>query len=261
MRYLRLWITFFKNCLTRELEFRSNFFIQIIGNVIELLVTIVFFKVIYLHISTIGGWGIYETLFLVGTNQLITNLHNAFFGLNIPRISEYTRSGNLDLMLIKPIDTQFFVSCRYINFASLMSIIFPLFLLYYVVINSNFMFSSFLVFLYLLLIFCGVLIRYTIGFGTMILSFWVTRIEALYSLYSDFFSLAGYPSSIYQGVIRIFFIFIIPLIVVANFPVMIAIKLLNPIYTLYALLISVLFFTFSRILFKFALRCYSSASS
>jgi ABC-2 type transport system permease protein len=95
----------------------------------------------------------------------------------------------------------------------------------------------------------------------MTLSFWVTRAEALHSLYTDFFSLSGYPASIYQGAMRFFFTFIIPVVVVANFPVMIVIKLLNPIYTLYALAISLLFFTLSRTFFKFALKYYSSASS
>lgn len=261
MRYLRLWSSFAKNCLAREMEFRANVIIQLLGNLLQFVVIIVFFRVIYLHTPAIGGWGIYHTLFLVGTNQLINNCYSAFFGLNIPRISEYTREGKLDFILVTPVDAQFLTSLRYVSFSSLVSLVVPLFLIGYAVIEGSMAISITLVLIYLLLLLCGLLVRYSIGFAVMLVSFWTKRAEALHSLYSDFFTLSGYPAVIYPGAMRVFFTFIIPVIVVANFPVMIATRLLSPIYTLYALAISVLFFVVSRTLFKFALRYYSSASS
>lgn len=243
------------------MEFRGNLIIQLLGNLLQFGVIVVFFRVIYLHTPAIGGWSLYQTLLLVGTNQLINDSYSAFFGLNIPRISEYTREGKLDFILIRPVDAQFLTSVRYVSFPSLISSVFPLLLIGYVVIEGGVAISITLVLIYMLLLLCGLLVRYSIGFAVMLVSFWTKRAEALHSLYSEFFTLSGYPASIYPGAMRVFFTFIIPVIVVANFPVMIATRLLSPTYALYALAISVLFFVASRTLFMFALRYYSSASS
>ncbi|MCD5383235.1 hypothetical protein LR066_00545 [candidate division WOR-3 bacterium] len=71
MHYFRLWISFAKNCLSRELEFRQNFLVRISGNILWFITTILFFRVIYLHTPTIGGWELWQSMLLVSTNQII----------------------------------------------------------------------------------------------------------------------------------------------------------------------------------------------
>ena len=243
------------------MEFRGNFAIQVAGNLLRLGITILFFQIIFLHTPTIGGWDIHTTLLLVAVNQLVNNLYNAFFSINITRISDYVREGTLDFILVKPVDPQFFTTLRYVSFSALFSLIFPLLIISYLATIGNIAFSLPIFLLFLLLLLCGVAIRYAIGLAVMTLSFWVTEAYALHSLYSEFFSLSGYPAVIFRGGWRIFFTFVIPIIVVANFPVMAVTQALSTTALLFALGISALLLLVTRKFFHFALRNYCSASS
>jgi len=243
------------------MEFRGNFVIQIAGNLLRLGITILFFGVIFLHAPTIGGWDIHTTLLLVAVNELINNLYRTFFSINITRISEYVREGTLDFILVKPIDPQFFTTLRYVSFSALFSLVFPLLIIFYLVAAGNITFSLPIFALFLLLLLCGVAIRYAFGLAVMTLSFWVTEVEALHGLYSEFFSLSGYPAVIFRGGWQFFFTFIIPIIVVANFPVMVVTQMLSSTAILFAVGLSALLLLITRKFFHFALRNYCSASS
>ena len=243
------------------MEFRGNFAIQVAGNLLRLGITILFFHIIFLHTATIGGWDIHTTLLLVAVNQLVNNLYNAFFSINITQISDYVREGTLDFILVKPVDPQFFTTFRYVSFSALFSLIFPLLIISYLTTTGNITFSLPIFSLFLLLLLCGVAIRYAFGLAVMTLSFWVTEAYALHTLYSEFFSLSEYPAVIFRGGWQIFFTFIIPIIVVANFPVMAVTQALSTTALLFALGISALLLLVTRKFFHFALRNYCSASS
>lgn len=261
MRYIHLWVEFFKNCFKRELEFRGNFVIQIFGNFLQFTISIIFFKVLYLHVSTIGGWDIYRTLLLLGTTQLVNELYNVFFGENIPKISRYISKGDLDFLLLKPVDTQFLISTRYINYSAIFSLIYPACVIIFSIYTGNIAVSVFQCIIYIFLLLFGFLMRYAFGFGVMVLSFWVTRIGALHSLSSEFFQQSKYPISIFKGGMRIFFTFIIPIILIGNYPVLSITKDLRLHYPITAFILAILFFYLTRAFFKWGIKFYSSASS
>lgn len=261
MRYVDLWISFFRNCLLRELEFRGNCLIKVAGNLLRLAITMVFFQVLFLHTPTIGGWDIHSTLLLVAVNQMVNGLYNAFFSTNITRIPDYVREGTLDFVLVKPIDPQFLTTLRYVNFSALFSLVFPLLIIFYLVAAGSIAVSLSAFALSLLLLSCGVAIRYALGLAVMTLSFWATETYALHSLYTDFFSLSGYPAVIFHGGWQIFFTFIVPVIVVANFPVMALMQVLDATAVLFALGLAAVLLLVTRRFFHFALRNYCSASS
>jgi len=261
VRYVDLWISFSRNCLLRELEFRGNCLIKMAGNLLRLAITMVFFQVLFLHTPTIGGWDIHSTLLLVAVNQMVNGLYNAFFSTNITRIPDYVREGTLDFVLVKPIDPQFLTTLRYVNFSALFSLVFPLLIIFYLVAAGSIAVSLSAFALSLLLLSCGVAIRYALGLAVMTLSFWATETYALHSLYTDFFSLSGYPAVIFRGGWQIFFTFIVPVIVVANFPVMALMQVLDATAVLFALGLAAVLLLLTRWFFHFALRNYCSASS
>ncbi len=240
--------------------FRANFLLRLLGNLLSFGINIIFFQLIYLNVSTIGGWQLYETLILVGSCQIVNYLHSAFFG-GISRFSDYVEEGTLDLILLKPVDPQFLISTRYINYQSLLSLVFPLALIVYVMGWQGITLSFLHLILYLLLLICGLLIRYALGFLIMSSSLWVVRADALYALYDYIASLAQYPLSIYPAVVKVIFTFLIPIIIIANFPALSLLGELDPRFILLSLLVSSFFFFLARGMFLFSLRFYTSASS
>ncbi|MCM8807907.1 MAG: ABC transporter permease [Candidatus Omnitrophica bacterium] len=262
MKYFYLWWLFFISCFKKEIIFKGDFFLKIISHLFWFLFSIIFFRIIYLYKSEIGGWNLYQTLCLLSVNQIIISLYESFFAPNIRKFQNYIEDGSFDHFIIKPLDLQFFVSTRFINFNPLFSLSFSILLLIYSLKNLNLSinFMNILIFLFLLLI--GVVIRYIFGFLIMTLSFYFVRINSLYALHNEFLKYSGYPSSIYPKPAQFFFIFIIPVIVIANFPAMSLMKFcLSYKIILYSIVFVLFMFFLSRKFFYYSIKKYVSASS
>src|SRR5205807_9829805 len=73
---------------------------------------IIFFGIIFGQVSNIGGWSQWEVILLIGTHQMIAQIFQAFFFVNVANIPELVRTGKLDSLLVLPIDSQFAVSTK-----------------------------------------------------------------------------------------------------------------------------------------------------
>ena len=71
-----------------------------------------------------GGWGKYQFLIFLATTLFANSLVGAFFMPNLSEFSELIRTGNLDFALVKPIDTQFLISLRKIEWSTLSNFLF-----------------------------------------------------------------------------------------------------------------------------------------
>lgn len=262
MRYFHLWISFFISCFKKEIIFKSDFFLKIISHLLWFLFSIIFFRIIYLHTPQIGGWNLYQTLCLLSVNQIVISLYESFFARNIRNFQNYIEDGSFDHFIIKPVDLQFFVSTRFINFNSIFSLPLSVFLLIYSLKNLNLDLNFIDVSIFIFLLLIGISIRYIFGFLIMTLSFYFVRIHSLYALHNEFLRYSGYPSSIYPKFAQFFFTFIIPIIVIANFPAMRLMKFcLSPKIIFYSLFFVLFLFILSRKFFYYSIKKYVSASS
>ena len=58
---------------------------------------------------------------LVGTHQIIAQLFQAFFFVNVANIPELVRTGKLDSLLVLPVDSQFAVSTKQFGLDSIVN--------------------------------------------------------------------------------------------------------------------------------------------
>jgi len=95
------------------------------------------------------------------------------------------------------------------------------------------------------------------------LCFWIIRAQGLVYGYFNLFNIGRYPDTIYRGLFKLVFSWLIPIIIVANIPARLLIHASeNPWPTMLQLLIATLFMLGStRLMWNAALRHYSSASS
>src|SRR6476659_1830779 len=101
-----------RNSLIREMSFKANFLLWMLVEVLWFLGQIVFFSIVFGSINRIGDWSKWEVVLLVGTHQIIAQLFQAFFFVNVANIPELVRTGRLDSLLVLPIDSQFAVSSK-----------------------------------------------------------------------------------------------------------------------------------------------------
>lgn len=261
MKYWRIAFLLLKQNLLRELLFRGNFFLSIGANLLWLLVSIIFFGAIYLHVPSIGGWTMEEILLLVSISEIVHLMYKGLLGQGVARIPNLIRTGQLDHLLLKPIDSQFLVSLHRVDYHSLISLIFPLLLLVYSAKRLNVSLDIVQTGVFLLLLFVGVFVLYSVGLFIVSLAFWLTQVQALYALFQEIFALSAYPESIFHGALRMFFTFIVPVIVIANFPTFTVIgKDVNNLW-LFVILVSCLWGWVARWMWIYGMKHYASASS
>jgi ABC-2 type transport system permease protein len=262
-RYLEIWGIMLRNSLIRELSFKANFILWMIVEVLWFAGQIVFFSIIFGQVDSIGDWSKWEVILLVGTHQMIAQLFQAFFFVNVANIPELVRTGRLDSLLALPIDSQFAVSTKQFGLDSIFNAILGGIVVIVSLSNLQVTPSISMVALYLVALCFGVAIHYSIMLSLAAVSFWIVRAQGLVYGYFNFLTNARFPDVIFPRLFRFIFSWIIPVVIVANIPARLLIKPLdNPVWLMLHLVVagSMAFFG-ARIFWRFALRHYSSASS
>src|SRR5262245_12522015 len=102
--YSRVWLTFVRNGLIREMTFRGNFIAEVLTIIFWFAAQIVLFDVIYRQAPVIRDWNRHEYFAFMATAMLINAIVEGLFMPNCANFGELIRSGDLDFALLKPID-------------------------------------------------------------------------------------------------------------------------------------------------------------
>ncbi len=280
--YLRIFGTFLRNSLMRDMSFRADFLLQCLSSTAWALMNFALFKLIYRFTDSIGrgtGWEQSEFFVFLGTVWIINSLIQTFFMANFDEFSEQIRTGSLDFALLKPVDTQFLISFPRANWSQL-----PNALLGAAVVGwftwdlavepgSQMTLRWFSLPVYLLYVACGIVIMYSVMIAMASTSIWLGRNQNLYDFWFYVTNFYRYPMEIYQrGTIGWSlwgaFTFVIPILIVSNVPARVLAQPLGSPWkwwewglAAFALLAAASGLWISRQVFQMALRSYRSASS
>ncbi|WP_339742148.1 ABC-2 family transporter protein [uncultured Rubinisphaera sp.] len=266
--YLGVWTRCAKNSIVRELSFRSNFLITIITRGFWFAAQLILFEIIYQNVNTIADWNRAEYFGFMATGMLINAIIESLFMPNCANFSELIRTGNLDFVLLKPIDTQFLISIEKINLAMMNQILLSGALLAYSLANLDRTIGLVNVLMYLLLVAVGVIFFYCLMITLASTSVWFGRNQGLYDFWFYVTVFARYPQQIYTGgalaeSIRVLFSFVLPILLVVTVPAQILVnKALEPSWiALWSVMMTAIFFVVSRRVFLWSIGKYRSASS
>ena len=267
-KYLRVFLTFARNSLVRNMTFRANFIIECISSVSWMLMNLGFYVLVFQFTSMIGGWGHYQFFVFLATTLFINSLVEAFFMPNAEEFSELVRTGGLDFALLKPIDTQFLVSLTKVDWSSFSNFAFAIALLAYSLAKLDYTPNLLEITLYPIYVLCGVMIMYSLMIILAATSVWLGRNQTLYDFWFYITNFARYPREIYRGALgdplRLAFTFFIPVLVVVNVPARLLALPMHQEYwylALFAILATAVCMVASRWMFVRALEAYRSASS
>jgi viologen exporter family transport system permease protein len=262
-RYIEIYSIMLRNSLIREMSFKANFILWMIVEVLWFCGQILFFSIIFGAVNRIGDWTKWEVVLLVGTHQIIAQLFQAFFFVNVANIPELVRTGKLDSLLLLPIDSQFSVSTKQFGLDSVVNALLGAVVVIFSLTRLGLVPSPSAVLLYLAALAFGVAIHYSIMLSLAAVSFWIVRAQGLVYGYFNFLNIARYPDVIFPRLFRFIFSWIVPVVIVANIPARLLIKSLGePGWLIFQLIVAAsIAFLWSRIFWRFALRRYSSASS
>ncbi|MFP6764703.1 MAG: ABC-2 family transporter protein [Planctomycetaceae bacterium] len=270
--YRRVWSTFFRNALVREMTFRGNFLINLVTRAFWFTAQITLFRIIFSNVDFISDWSEPQYFAFMATGMLINAIIEAFFMPNCANFSELIRTGNLDFALLKPIDTQFLISCEKMELAMINQIVLACSLLGYALYQIGEPVSVLQIVAYLTFLAVGVAFFYSLMIALASTSIWLGRNQGLYDFWFYITVFARYPRSIYNGVdpvrletgevLQAAFTFIIPILLVVTVPAeFIARTMSDWTYPGILMATSLAGLVISRWTFTSALKSYRSASS
>lgn len=278
--YGKVFLTFARNSLVRDMTFRTNFVLQCVSSIGWTLMNIGFYLILFQYAPTIGegsGWDQEKFFLFIATTWFINSIVQAFFMPNAEEFSELIRTGGLDFALLKPIDTQFLISLRRIDWSSLSNFLAGLVIaavsLYQLAVREvdPMVPSALSLVLYVFFLGCGVAIMYSLMICLSATSIWLGRNQTLYNFWFYITNFSRYPMEMYNRgwgtPLYGFFTFVIPVLLVVNVPARLLARPINPrtnnewLLVGWALAATVLSLIASRWVFRKALLSYRSASS
>jgi len=260
-RYFKLYLAFIKNCLIREIEFRSHFILHNLIGIIWAVLTMATFIFIYQHIDVVNGWTLEEMLLLTATWFLFDRIFDGFFEINFRRFTPTVTRGWLDYILTRPISAQFYVSFRRFSFTTIFSNLSMVAVIVYLLIKYFWPVSLLNILSFIILFTAGMAIVYSLWFSSLLLVFWLGRVGNIEHLFRPVYQISRIPINITGPVLKPLFTYFLPLAFVATLPVTNLISNITPGLIVYGIFISITFLWLSHRLWLFALKYYSSASS
>jgi ABC-2 type transport system permease protein len=259
-KYFNIFQAFFKASAIAELEFRLNFVMRILNDIIWYIAQVFTFEVLYMHTNLIGSWNINQTRVFLGVLFIVDALYMIFLQENLDRFSEKVRRGELDLLLTKPINSQFMVSFQRVSVSCLGNLMIAI--AWFVASLINVQDVSWARALWIIILIpSGFAILYSVRFMMSALAIILVRAENIQFVWYQLYRLGMRPDSIYLRWLQLVLLTIIPVGLIASVP---ARAILDPprfwVFS-WSLIAAPLSIWLSHRFWRYALSKYQSASS
>lgn len=209
-----------------EASFRFSFFMVFIVEVVWLAVLLALNYVLFRHIDNLGPWSYHHVNFFSCLVAIYDQLFLAFFAGNFWAFSETLRTGTMDFVLTKPVNSLFSVFTRYQRLASMFSVLLSVAALVYfgMQINSdptvvNKIDFSFVNILGLMVLFAlGLILRVGLEIIVGTLMFITIEGEAVNIFRLNLQQFAKQPGFIYTGPMHVLLFYVFPLALITTMP-------------------------------------------
>ncbi len=260
-KYLKVYKKFLHTSLASELEYKTNILVDLITAILSLVGSIFLLSIFFQNSGYIGGWQFEQALIIQAIYTILNGITNTWFNPNLTEIVKHIREGTLDFVLLKPIDSQFFISLKKINPSGFLEIMLGFLLLFYCIrinqINLNLSFLT----LSLITISCSICILYSLWFFISTTTIWFVKTWNAIEVLRSFLYIGRFPLNSFSFSLRIFFSVFIPIAFITTIPSEVFLGLSVLWKIILEVIVATVFLITSRKLWLFALKFYSSASS
>jgi len=260
-RYLKIYLRLIQlNFSVFTANRTANFVAGIIGALGWGVISVLTMVLLTLKSSTVYGWTRSEIILMTALYAVFIGIYHTIFSKNFERFSEIIHKGQLDGVLLKPIDSQFFLSLWVINYLTILRIIFGAALSIYMMRTMSLTISVLDTLFFMLLFICGLITVYSIWYIVITLTIWFSNLTNLVDFLYNVTNIVRYPSETITHAGNVFLFVLIPLMFVLNVPVKVFLHKTTTGDVFGLLIFTLVFFFISRFFWKFALRFYTSVS-
>jgi len=261
MSFLRLALAHFRVGAMNELQYRVNFFIQVVQALLALTTGLVGLWLVFSQTEDLAGWRPAELLAVMGVHILMGGVVQMFIQPNMTRLMEDVRKGTLDYALTKPADAQTMVSIREVRIWSMVDVLTGAIVLGVSVTQLEHRVgfgdaAGFAIALVLgaVMIYCFWLILTTGAFR-------LVNVENILELFSGIYQAGRWPVGIYPGWMRGGLTFLVPVAFAVTVPAESLTSRLTTGTLVTAVVFTAVLVGVTRIVWRIGLRHYTGASA
>lgn len=262
IRSLKLIWMFARVSVQNDAAYRFDFLLRIVVAILHLGAELMGVWVIYSNTKSLNGWGVWESLTLLGVYRAIVGSIRIFIAPNMRSTMEDIRTGTLDYVLMRPVGSQFLASVRRVVLYELFDVMLGVGLATFSTVKLLGRMPAVQVLGFLFYLALGVTIVYSIWLTLATTSFWFTRVANIEMVFWNVFEVARYPVAIYPPAFRWFFTFVIPVMFITNVPAQAFFGKLPSMWVLVSGCITApVMFLLASAFWRFGVRRYSGASA
>lgn len=243
------------------MAYRADFFIEGGMSLVWMGLTLLPLVVLYQNGGVVAGWRAEEALVIIGYFMLVRAVLEGVVSPSLVELVERIRSGAFDYTLLKPVDAQVLISTSKFEPWKIFDVLGAVGLLVYAFYRRGYPPAPLDLVLGIALLFAGIAAMYAMWIACAAASFWVVRLDNLTYLLGAVFDVARWPIQVFHGAWRFIFTFIIPVALMTSYPAMALLGRLEPAYAAGVAGGAIALLIASRLLWRVAIRNYTSASS
>lgn len=261
MEAFRLLRDFFHVGVMNELQYRVNFFLQVVQSLLSLVSGLVALGLVFSYTDELGGWSRPELLAVMGVHILMGGLIRTTIQPNMERLMNDVQDGTLDYVLTKPADAQVLVSVRQVEVWQLVDVMLGLVVLIVAVLQmqGGIGLAQALGFAVALLL--GGLMIYSFWLMLTTGAFWFVRMDHIIELFQGLYAAGRWPIGIYPDWLRLGLTFLVPVAFAVTVPAEALTARLNLPVLGGAGLLTLVLLVLARRVWLIGLRRYSGASA
>ena len=261
MNAVRVGLLFLKVGVLNELQYRVNFFVQVLQSLIQVGTGLVMLSLVYSHTAQLNGWSESELLTLIGVQILLGGVIHTFIQPNMERLLEDVQQGTLDYALTKPEDSQILVSFRMVRMWQVVEMISGLVLIVVGLTRVGTSVGVLDAVSFAVAIAIGTVLVYCFWLIVTTGAFWVVRMEHVLELFEGIYQTGRWPVGVYPGWLKYSVTFLVPVAFAVTVPAEALTSRLHLGTFLLAVGFAIVLFAFTRWFWRFGLRHYSGASA
>ena len=258
---MRLALLFLRIGVMNEMQYRANFFIQLVQSAAVTGSGLVVLALVYSHTADLGGWTHPQLIAIMGVFTIVLGVIGFVIEPNMNRLGDDVRQGTLDLILTKPADAQLLVSVREFRLWSLTDVLVGTCVLIYGVTEFETSVGALQAAGFLVTLAAGSVMIYCFWLILTTGAFWFVRMEMVQEMFTGLYRAGQYPVGIYPGWLRYSLTYVAPLAFAITMPVESLTGRLT--WTRFGIAIAFMFVlvTLTRLIWRAGIRRYSGASA
>lgn len=260
-RYWRSLRRFWGTAFATQLEYQANVVIELVAVALSLSGSLLLLSLFFGPGRALGGWTWHQALVVQGFYTVFDGMATTWLRPNLGSIVTHVREGTLDFVLLKPIDSQFWLSLRTLAPAGLPEMALGLGLAAWGAQQSGVVLTAAMAITVVAMLVVAGLILYSLWFLIAATSIWFVKTWNATEVLRALLASGRYPLVAYPAPLRVLFTLVLPVAFLTTVPAEVVLGKASTPLLATGVGLAAVFFTAARRFWIFALRHYTSASS